>query len=49
MTVPAKKFIRCFLIHNLPNGFMKIQHFGLLSISGKQFKLQKCKLLARTL
>lgn len=48
MTISAEEFIRRFLMHILPPGFMKIRHFGFLSSRGKQVKLQKCKLLTRT-
>ncbi len=30
MTLPAKEFIRRFL-HVLPNGFVKVRHFGFLA------------------
>lgn len=48
MTVSAEEFIRRFLMHVLPLGFMKIRHFGFLSSRGKQMKLQRCKVLTRT-
>lgn len=31
MTLPAEEFIRRFLLHVLPKGFMRIRHFGLLA------------------
>jgi predicted Zn-ribbon and HTH transcriptional regulator len=34
-TVPATEFIRRFLLHVLPNGFMKIRYFGFLAHTNK--------------
>lgn len=48
MTVSAEEFIRRFLLHILPHGFMKIRHYGFLSSRGKQKKLKLCKLLTGT-
>lgn len=48
MTVSAEEFIRRFLLHILPPGFMKIRHYGFLSSRGKQVKLLKCKRLTGT-
>ena len=48
MTVSAEEFIRRFLIHILPNGFMKIRHYGLLGNRNKTTKLKLCKLLTHT-
>lgn len=31
MTVPLQEFIRRFVLHILPSGFMKIRHYGILS------------------
>lgn len=36
MTLPAKEFIRHFLLHVLPEGFMKIRYFGFLANKNKQ-------------
>jgi hypothetical protein len=49
MTLTANEFIRRFLMHVLPQGFMKIRHFGFLSSRGKQLKLPKCKAMTNTL
>lgn len=43
MTLSAEEFIRRFLMHVLPTGFMKIRHYGFLSSRGKQKKLAICK------
>lgn len=48
MTFTATEFIRRFLMHVLPQGFMKIRHFGFLSSRGKQLKLHKCKAMTNT-
>jgi hypothetical protein len=45
MTVTAKEFIRRFLMHVLPNKFVKIRHYGILSNRNRSIKLRKCKLL----
>jgi hypothetical protein len=48
MTISAEEFIRRFLIHILPNGFMKIRHYGLLGNRNKNTKLKICKQLTNT-
>lgn len=48
MTVSANEFIRRFLIHILPNGFMKIRHYGFLGNRNKNTKLKICKQLTNT-
>jgi predicted Zn-ribbon and HTH transcriptional regulator len=48
MTVSADEFIRRFLIHILPSGFMKIRHYGLLGNRNKTIKLKLCKQLTNT-
>jgi len=35
MTVNADEFIRRFLLHILPKGFMKIRYFGFLAHKNK--------------
>ena len=49
MTINVDEFIRRFLMHILPQGFMKIRHYGFLSSRGKQLKLAKCKSMTNTL
>ena len=34
MTLTAPEFIRCFLLHVLPDGFHRIRHYGLLAPAG---------------
>ncbi len=45
MQLSAEEFIRRFLLHVLPKGFMRIRHYGLLASSGKEAKLKLCRLL----
>lgn len=37
------EFIRRFLLHILPNGFVKIRHYGILSNRNRKAKLQRCR------
>ena len=48
MTVSAEEFIRRFLVHILPPGFMKTKHYGLLSNRNKSTKIALCKQLTNT-
>ena len=43
MTVTAEEFIRRFLMHVLPQKFVKIRHYGILSNRNRMTKLKKCK------
>jgi hypothetical protein len=45
MTLDASEFIRRFLLHILPDGFMKIRHYGILSNRNRKKKLALCKKL----
>ena len=45
MTLEAVEFIRRFLLHILPNRFVKIRHYGLLSNKNKKTKLKICRKL----
>lgn len=40
MSLPAKEFIRRFLLHILPDGFRKIRHYGFLSNGQRQSSLE---------
>lgn len=42
-TVEAQEFIRRFLLHVLPGGFMKIRHFGFLSNRHKKDNIHICR------
>lgn len=48
MTISAFEFIRRFLMHILPPGFMKIRHYGLFGNRNKTKKLTICKHLTNT-
>lgn len=43
MTVEAHEFIRRFLLHILPDNFVKIRHYGILSNRNRNTKLKRCK------
>jgi putative transposase/transposase-like zinc-binding protein len=45
MMLEADEFIRRFLLHVLPDGFMRIRHFGLLSNCHREEKLELCRSL----
>jgi hypothetical protein len=42
MSLDASEFIRRFLLHILPDGFMKIRHYGILSNRNRNSKLRQC-------
>jgi hypothetical protein len=44
MTLDAVEFIRRFLLHVLPSGFVKIRHFGLLANRSRRQALALCQL-----
>jgi len=46
LPLDAFEFIRRFLFHVLPDGFMKIRHYGILSNRNKKDKLLLCQDLA---
>jgi len=43
MTLDADEFIRRFLLHVLPDGFMSIRHFGFLANPWKKQNLSRCR------
>lgn len=43
MTVEAHEFIRRILLHILPDNFVKIRHYGILSNRNRGTKLRRCK------
>ena len=45
MTLDAQEFIRRFLLHILPDGFMRIRHFGFLANRSKKQALARCRQL----
>jgi predicted Zn-ribbon and HTH transcriptional regulator len=44
-TLDAQEFIRRFLLHVLPDGFMRIRHFGFLANRAKKHALPQCRKL----
>ena len=45
MTLDAVEFIRRFLLHVLPSGFVRIRHFGFLANRKRAEKLALCRSL----
>lgn len=45
LTLKGEEFIRRFLMHILPKGFVKIRHYGILANRNKQTKLELCRKL----
>src|SRR2546425_8372571 len=45
LTLDAQEFIRRFLLHVLPDGFIRIRHFGFLAIRSKKQSLSQCRKL----
>src|SRR6185437_4956544 len=43
MTLSAAEFVRRFLLHVLPGGFMRIRHYGLLSNRHRRADLALCR------
>jgi catechol 2,3-dioxygenase-like lactoylglutathione lyase family enzyme len=48
MTIDSAEFVRRFLLHVLPRGFVKIRHFGFLSNRTRSISLPLCRLLLQT-
>ncbi len=47
MQLDAAEFIRRFLLHILPHGFMRIRHYGLFANRHRKAKLARCRALLR--
>ncbi len=45
MTLPGGEFVRRFLLHVLPRGFVRVRHYGLLANRGRDEKLRACRRL----
>ncbi len=43
MTLDAVEFVRRFLLHVLPSGFVRVRHYGLLANRHRQEKLARCR------
>src|SRR5206468_12654107 len=48
MTLDAGEFLRRFLLHAVPSGFMRIRHFGLLANRFRAANLTRCRELLAT-
>ena len=47
LTLDAQEFIRRFLLHVLPDGFMRVRHFGFLANRSKKQALAQCRRLLK--
>ena len=47
VSLEAQEFIRRFLLHVLPDGFMRIRHFGFLANRSKKQALAQCRRLLK--
>ena len=47
LTLSAEEFIRRFLLHVLPKGFVKVRHYGLLANAHREGKLKRCRELLK--
>ena len=45
MSLEADEFARRFLLHVLPNRFVRMRHYGLLSTRNRRVKLARCRYL----
>ena len=45
MALEAVEFIRRFLLHVVPSGFVRIRHYGLLANRKRKENLERCRLL----
>jgi hypothetical protein len=45
LTLTAEEFLRRFLLHVVPRGFMRIRHYGLLANCHREPKLARCRAL----
>ena len=43
MTLTAEEFLRRFLLHVVPRGFMRIRHYGILANRHREQKLRRCR------
>ena len=45
LTLTAEEFLRRFVQHVLPKGFVKIRHYGLLANRTREVRLTECRRL----
>jgi putative transposase/transposase-like zinc-binding protein len=43
MTLRAEEFLRRFLLHVLPRGFMRIRHYGIVANRHREQRLRRCR------
>ena len=43
IALPVDEFLRRFLLHVLPSGFVRVRHYGLLANRGRHQRLQRCR------
>jgi hypothetical protein len=43
MRLDGSEFLRRFLLHVVPRGFMRIRHFGLLANRNRNANIQRCR------
>jgi hypothetical protein len=48
LPLPATEFLRRFLLHVVPKGFMRIRHYGITATARRQEKLARCRELLGT-
>jgi len=48
VTLPGIEFIRRFLLHTLPKGFVKVRYYGILANRNKKTKLALCRKLTQS-
>lgn len=49
LTMSGVEFVRRFLMHILPKGFVKLRHFGILGNRNKKTKLELCRKLIKSM
>jgi hypothetical protein len=49
MTPSGEEFLRRFLLHVLPGGFVRIRHFGFLGNRTRTARLARCRVLLASL
>jgi hypothetical protein len=48
MSLDGVEFVRRFLLHVLPRGFVRIRHYGLLANACRREKIARCRVLIDT-
>ncbi len=48
VTMTKVEFIRRFLMHVLPTGFVKVRHYGILANRNRKTKLARCRKLTKS-